>query len=58
MKEAHMRCYNYTTEDCSKEAHEAVGLDYKETMRCVSASFAGGKIDSYAENMILEQNAK
>jgi len=33
--EFHAACHNEVTEGCSKNAHEAVGLDYKKTSNCV-----------------------
>jgi hypothetical protein len=36
----HKNCYNVINEDCSKRAHDRLGLNFEETKRCVSSSFS------------------
>ena len=55
VKNVHSSCPGYINGDCSKAAHDAVFLDYAETMRCVDNSFKRGDMnDPHAENTVLE----
>lgn len=47
---AHSRCYDDFTEDCSKEIHNVLGLDYSVTENCVNMTFS-------AENHLEGDNA-
>ena len=40
MAYVHQSCYNVINEDCSRRAHERLGLDFAETQRCVKSSFS------------------
>lgn len=37
----HRNCRNAITKDCSENAHIALGIDFKDTLDCVSDSFSG-----------------
>ena len=39
--EFHQQCYNEVTDDCSRNAHEKIGLDWITTQRCVDSTFVG-----------------
>jgi len=39
MQYIHINCRNSITEDCSKNAHEALEIPYEETWKCVEESF-------------------
>ena len=41
MSFVHQNCYNVINEDCSRRAHERLGLDFQDTQRCVKSSFSG-----------------
>lgn len=49
----HSKCKGYINEDCSKEAHEEIKLDWEATMKCVKDSFVGGQITYDAKNTAL-----
>ena len=40
MSYVHMNCGNVINEDCSRQAHDRLGIDFKETERCVKSSFS------------------
>ena len=40
MQFVHQNCYNVINEDCSRRAHDRLGLDFTETNRCVKSSFS------------------
>ena len=47
-----MKCYETKNEDCSKETHTKLGIDYEETKNCVEKSF--NKAEDYeSENSSL-----
>jgi hypothetical protein len=58
MRDVHRQCFDFITEDCSKNAHNTIKVDYSDTMNCVENSFDGGKIDWKADNKILKDNAR
>lgn len=39
IKNVHEECYDNVNEDCSMLAHKNLGLDYKQTMKCVESTF-------------------
>ena len=41
MKEVHSECFGYISEECSKNAHKKLHLNYEDTMKCVGESFLG-----------------
>ncbi len=41
MQYVHKMCYEEITEDCSKLGHKNIGIDYDETLKCISDSFDG-----------------
>lgn len=53
MSFVHQSCYNVINEDCSRRAHERLGLDYKDTERCVKSSFSGSDWGSNRTNNYL-----
>lgn len=42
MQRAHAMCTEYINEDCSRQTHKDVGLDWDETNKCVDATFGRG----------------
>lgn len=40
MSYVHQNCYNVINEDCSRRAHERLGLNFQETKKCVENSFS------------------
>ena len=40
MQYVHANCGSVLNEDCSRRAHERLGLSYDETWRCVKSSFS------------------
>jgi hypothetical protein len=56
VKKAHSRCYNDFTEDCSKEIHNELSINYAETIKCVDDSFASAD-HNVADNSILSLEA-
>ena len=57
IEEAHSECFNFISESCSKNAHQALGLDWNATQKCVQESFLGADRNS-ADNSILRDNAQ
>ena len=57
MRRVHQHCYNTIGEDCSKEAHKHLGMDFEKTQECVENSFNGNDW-SVAENSLLMQEQK
>lgn len=52
----HQNCYNVINEDCSRRAHERLGLDFSETQRCVKSSFSGDRWGSNTtSNYIIDE---
>jgi len=50
----HSICYQYINEDCSMNAHKDLGINYEDTMSCVTESFGRDRINDYkAENKVL-----
>jgi len=49
-------CPDYINEDCSTRTHKDLGLDYAETMACVSSSFdkRNGESNPSSGNIVLE----
>ena len=41
MQFVHQNCYNVINEDCSRRAHERLGLNFQETQTCMKRSFVG-----------------
>ena len=59
IKEVHENCPGYINSDWSNTTHTKLGLDYSETLKCVSGSFVGGNFDnSYSENKVLQSERK
>ena len=52
--EAHQLCYKDISRDCSETAHDRLGLDFKETQRCVEESFVTND-HTRSENDILRE---
>ena len=57
MRRVHQLCYNNIGEDCSKKAHQHLGMDYGKTEQCVKDSFSGSDW-SMADNSVLKQEQK
>ena len=57
MKEVHSECFGYISEECSKNAHKKLHLDYEKTMKCVDESFLGDEKNS-ADNLIMREAAE
>lgn len=54
VKTVHQQCSDYINEDCSKNAHNSIGLDYAETEACMKKSFASGDLNDHLnENYAL-----
>ena len=47
MSTYHRFCYGYANEDCARQTHKIVGINYENTMNCVRDQFAlhGKKVD-------------
>ena len=56
IKEVHSECFDFISEKCSENAHNALGLDFTTTKKCVNSSFLG-KDHSKEENTIMKANA-
>jgi len=41
MAYVHQNCYNVINQECSRRAHERLGLNFEETQTCVRNSFTG-----------------
>ena len=52
--EFHRECYNEVTEDCSRNAHKRLELDWKDTQNCVDDSFLGSGDQYKQKNKIFE----
>lgn len=50
MQHVHRNCYSVINEDCSKNAHEKLGLDFQETQKCVINSFTSSDWASQSTN--------
>lgn len=48
-----MKCYETKNEDCSKETHDHLGIDFSKTKECVENSFES-KGDYNSPNRILK----
>ena len=56
IKEVHAECFDFISEQCSKNAHETLGLDWTGTKKCVNTSFLGSN-PSRDDNTIMRANA-
>lgn len=56
MKFAHMECYNFISEACSKNGIEFIGDSWLENERCVDGSFEGNR--RTGNNTILYENSR
>jgi len=56
IKEVHSECFGFISEQCSKNAHQTLGLSWDDTQRCVTESFLGSD-RSMADNTLLRDNA-
>ena len=55
IKEVHDSCPGYINEDCSKSAHQKLGIDFNDIMDWVKKSFKGKNIRDYEDdNTVLE----
>lgn len=48
-------CYNGINEDCSKQAHTELELDFKVTQACVNKSFSNNKDRSNSKNSLFDE---
>ena len=56
MSFVHQNCYNVINEDCSRRAHERLGLNFQDTNQCVRDSFSGGDwASNRTTNRIIDQ---
>ena len=53
ISKAHKHCYTDFTEDCSRNIHQEIGIDWRATNQCVEDSFS----TTGDENLMLEQDA-
>jgi len=59
MKYVHTNCYNYINEDCSKEAHKKMGLNWDKTIQCVNESFSNANWgDEKTKNDMIDNEIK
>jgi hypothetical protein len=55
MRYIHTYCYNVINEDCSRRAHEKIGLDFATTQQCVEDSFSSSdKANINTKNKIID----
>lgn len=53
----HSECFGFISEDCSKNAHKRLELDFEETQKCVRESFVG--VDhSKVDNIYMAENSQ
>ena len=57
IKEVHMECFGFISEQCSKNAHAKLGLDFDATQKCVLETFEGSD-HSKDDNKVLRDNAQ
>ncbi len=50
MSHVHENCYSVINEDCSKAAHEKLGLSFLDTQTCVINSFTTSDWESASTN--------
>jgi hypothetical protein len=56
MKYVHYNCYSVINEDCSRSAHEKLGLSFEQTTKCVRDSFKSSDWSSEnAYNSMIEE---
>jgi hypothetical protein len=59
MRYIHTYCYNVINEDCSRRAHEKIGLDFATTQKCVDDSFTSkDKASINTNNTIIDEEIK
>ena len=56
IKEVHSECFDFISERCSQNAHNALGLDWTGTKKCVNTSFLGSD-QLKDDNTIMQANA-
>ncbi|CDW80556.1 vacuolar sorting receptor 3 [Stylonychia lemnae] len=55
IKYVHYNCYSTINADCSKNAHQKLGLDFQETQKCVADSFSDSNWDlSTTTNKVID----
>lgn len=57
----HSTCYSTINEDCSRNAHKHLQLDYEKTWKCVEDSFSSPQKDwdkSFTSNKLIEGELK
>lgn len=59
MRRVHSMCPDYINEDCSRNAHEDLNIDWRETQACLEDSFdRRGYNDPRGTSKVLEQERK